>query len=108
MSSSPASDVEQLVKREYQHGFFTDIEADTVPPGLDENVIRLISKKKNEPEFMLEWRLAAYRRWLTMTPPSWAHVDYPEIDYQAISYYSSPKSKADGPKSLDEVDPKLL
>jgi Fe-S cluster assembly protein SufB len=100
--------VEQLVKREYQHGFVTDIEHDTVPPGLNEEVIRLISQKKGEPEWMLEWRLEAYRNWLEMKPPRWANVHHPEIDYQAISYYSAPKKPEDGPKSLDEVDPKLL
>jgi len=79
-----------------------------VPPGLDEDVVRLISAKKGEPEFLLEWRLKAYRHWLTMTEPHWAHVHHAPIDYQGISYYSAPKSKEDGPKSLDEVDPKLL
>ncbi len=100
--------VKTLVKQEYDAGFITDIESDTVPPGLDENVIRLISAKKNEPEWMTEWRLEAYRHWLTMHEPEWAHVNYEPIDYQAISYYSAPKSKDDAPKSLDEVDPKLL
>ncbi len=100
--------VEALVRRKYEHGFFTDLEADTVPPGLDEDVIALISRKKKEPDFMLEWRLKAYRHWLGMKEPSWANVHHPPIDYQAISYYSAPKSKDDAPKSLDEVDPKLL
>jgi len=100
--------VEALVKQEYEAGFVTDIEADTVPPGLSEDVIRLISAKKHEPEWMTEWRLAAYRHWLTMSEPKWAHVNYESIDYQAISYYSAPRSKDDAPKSLDEVDPKLL
>ncbi len=100
--------VERLVGREYEHGFVTDIDADTVPPGLSEDVIRLISHKKGEPEWLLEWRLTAYRHWLTMTEPRWAHVRYDPIDYQSISYYSAPKSRKDGPKSLDEVDPKLL
>jgi len=100
--------VEALVRKEYEHGFFTDVEADTILPGLDEDVIRHISAKKNEPEFMLAWRLKAYRHWLTMTEPNWANVHHPPIDYQAISYYSAPKSKDDAPKSLDEVDPKLL
>ncbi|MBI4161174.1 MAG: Fe-S cluster assembly protein SufB, partial [Acidobacteria bacterium] len=99
--------IEDLTRREYQFGFVTDIEADTVPPGLDEDVIRLISAKKNEPEFMLKWRLRAYRHWLTMQEPTWAHVKYPPIDYQAIAYYSAPKQKADALKSLDEVDPEL-
>ncbi len=100
--------VEALVKQEYEAGFVTDIEADTVPPGLSEDVIRLISAKKHEPEWMTEWRLAAYRHWLTMSEPKWAHVDYEPIDYQSISYYSAPKSNDDAPQSLDEVDPKLL
>ena len=101
-------DVKQVIRGEYRHGFVTDIEADTVAPGLNEDVIQLISKKKQEPAFMLEWRLKAYRHWLGMQEPDWAHVKHPPIDYQAISYYSAPKSKKDGPKSLDEVDPKLL
>ncbi|MEN8129610.1 MAG: Fe-S cluster assembly protein SufB [Pseudomonadota bacterium] len=106
--SSAGQEVEQLVGREYEHGFFTDVESDTVPPGLDESIIRFISAKKNEPEFLLEWRLKAYRHWLTMTEPHWAKLNLAPIDYQAISYFSAPKSKTDGPKSLDEVDPKLL
>ena len=97
-----------LVAREYKEGFVTEIDSDTLPPGLDERVIRTISGKKNEPDFMLEWRLDAYRRWGSMNTPEWAHVHYPPIDFQAISYYSAPSSKGDGPKSLDEVDPKLL
>jgi Fe-S cluster assembly protein SufB len=100
--------VEALVRKGYEHGFFTEVETDTVPPGLNEDVIRHISRKKDEPEFMLEWRLKAYRHWITMIEPKWANVHHAPIDYQAISYYSAPKSKADGPKSLDEVDPKLL
>ena len=101
-------DVKKLVDRKYEHGFVTDIESDTLPPGLDEDVIRSISTRKNEPEFLLEWRLKAYRRWLKMTPPTWAHLGIEPIDYQAISYFSAPKSDKDRPKSLDEVDPKLL
>src|SRR3989344_1909524 len=100
--------IDTLLKREYKAGFITDVEADSVPPGLNEDTIRLISAKKNEPEFMREWRLKAYRHWLIMTTPAWAHVHYPPIDYQAIVYYSAPKTGKDGPKSLDEVDPKLL
>jgi Fe-S cluster assembly protein SufB len=104
--------VEDLARREYKYGFVTDIEADTIPPGLNEEIIRFISAKKNEPEFMLEWRLKAYRYWATLekseAEPKWAMVHYPPIDYQAIRYYSAPKSKSDGPKSLDEVDPELL
>ncbi len=103
-----ATEVASLVDKDYEHGFVTDIEADTVPPGLNEDVIRLISQKKNEPDFMLEWRLKAYRHWLTLQPPHWAHINFPEIDYQAISYYSAPKSDKERPKSLEEVDPKLL
>jgi Fe-S cluster assembly protein SufB len=110
MASNPQTDpiLEALVGQKYRHGFITDIEADTVPPGLDEDVIRLISRKKNEPSFMLEWRLKAFRHWLTMNEPKWAHLRISPIDYQAISYYSAPKSKANAPKSLEEVDPKLL
>ena len=106
--ATQTNDVEKLVRSEYRHGFITDIEADTVPPGLNEDVIQLISAKKNEPSFMLAWRLKAYRHWLGMQEPSWAHVKHPPIDYQAISYYSAPKSKQNAPKSLAEVDPKLL
>ncbi len=97
-----------LVGRQYRHGFVTDIESDTLPPGLNEDVVRFISKKKREPEFLTAWRLRALRHWLTMREPTWAHVRFKPIDYQAISYYSAPKSKADAPKSLAEVDPKLL
>ncbi len=100
--------LESLVGRKYRHGFVTDIASDTVAPGLSEEVIRLISTKKGEPAFMLEWRLKAYRRWLRMTEPTWAHVHYPQIDFQQISYFSAPKQQTDGPKSLEEVDPKLL
>jgi Fe-S cluster assembly protein SufB len=106
--SSQTPDLKALVGQKYRHGFITDIEADTVPPGLDEDVIRLISRKKAEPAFLLEWRLKAFRHWLTMREPHWARVHYGPIDYQAISYYSAPSSRADGPKSLEEVDPKLL
>ena len=105
---TPNAEVDALVRREYRHGFVTDLESDTVPPGLDEDVIRLISRKKREPEFLVEWRLKAYRHWLTMSEPGWANVTHSPIDYDGISYYSAPKSKDDGPKSLDEVDPKLL
>jgi Fe-S cluster assembly protein SufB len=108
MMPASATKIEELVNREYQHGFYTEIEADTVPRGLNEDVIRLISAKKHEPDFMLEWRLKAYRHWRTMTEPTWQNVHYPPIDYQDVVYYSAPKSKADGPKSLDEVDPELL
>ena len=102
------TELDDLVKREYKEGFVTDIESDTFEPGLDEDVIRALSEKKGEPGFMLEWRLQAFARWKRMAEPAWAHVRYPKIDFQAISYYSAPKSAADGPASLDEVDPKLL
>ncbi len=100
--------IDALVKREYTAGFVTDIESDSLPPGLNEDVVRAISAKKQEPEFLLNWRLEAFRHWLTMSEPRWAHVHYPPVDFQAISYYSAPKAKTDGPKSLDEVDPELL
>jgi Fe-S cluster assembly protein SufB len=106
--SSSQQEINDLVGQGYRHGFVTDIESDTVPPGLSEDVIRLISHKKNEPSFLLEWRLKAYRHWLNMTPPEWAQLKIAPIDYQAISYYSAPKARTDAPKSLDEVDPKLL
>jgi Fe-S cluster assembly protein SufB len=106
--STKSDDLEALVGQKYRHGFVTEIDSDTVPPGLDEDVIRLISRKKGEPQFLLDWRLKAYRHWLTMREPTWAHVKYSPIDYQSISYYSAPKARTDGPKSLAEVDPKLL
>ena len=106
--SSATETIEKFVSKEYQYGFFTDVECDAAPRGLNEDIIRLISSKKKEPEFMLQWRLKAYRHWLTMTEPTWPNVHYPRIDYQNIIYYSAPKQKTDGPKSLDEVDPKLL
>jgi Fe-S cluster assembly protein SufB len=101
-------DIDALVNRSYRHGFITDIEADTVPPGLDESVIRLISHKKQEPQFLLDWRLRALRHWQGMREPHWAHLRYRPIDYDAISYYSAPKQASNAPKSLAEVDPKLL
>ena len=107
MSTEPEN-IESLVNQRYKHGFVTDIETDALPPGLDEDVIRTISARKNEPDWMLDWRLRAYRQWLSMRNPEWAHVHYPPIDYQEISYFAAPKSDADRPKSLDEVDPKLL
>jgi len=100
--------IEDFVPKEYSAGFISDIESDTLPVGLSEQTVRDISRIKGEPEFLLEWRLQAFRYWLTLETPKWAHVHYPEIDYQAISYYSAPKKKTDGPKSLDEVDPELL
>jgi Fe-S cluster assembly protein SufB len=102
------SAIEELANREYQFGFVTDIEQETIPPGLNEEVIRLISAKKQEPEWMLDWRLKAYRHWLTMEEPSWSNVSYTKINYQAISYYAAPKPQGDGPASLDEVDPEIL
>jgi len=106
--STEANELESLVNQRYKHGFTTDIETESLPPGLDEDVIRAISARKKEPAFMLEWRLKAYRHWLTMREPQWAHVHYPPIDFQDISYFAAPKSDDDRPKSLDEVDPKLL
>lgn len=100
--------IKEVVNQQYPYGFVTQIESDTIPPGLNEDIIRLISAKKNEPAFMLEWRLKAFRHWQTLTPPAWAHLHYQPIDYQDIIYYSAPKSVEAGPKSLDEVDPKLL
>jgi len=100
--------VDELVDNEYEHGFVTHIESDTVPPGLSEDTVRLISAKKGEPEWMLESRLKAYKRWLTMTDPEWAQVKHPRIDYQSISYYSAPRNMGNGPKSLDEIDPELI
>ncbi len=107
MSTDP-DNIESLVNRRYEHGFVTDIETDSLPPGLDEDVVRAISKRKDEPEFMLDWRLRAYRQWRQMQEPTWAHVNFSPIDYEGISYYSAPKSDEDRPKSLEEVDPKLL
>ena len=101
-------DIDALVNRSYRHGFVTDIESDTVAPGLDENVVRLISRKKQEPQFLLDWRLRALRHWQGMREPHWAHLRYQPIDYAAISYYSAPRQAKDGPKSLADVDPKLL
>src|SRR5215831_15937471 len=100
--STATSTIQELANREYKYGFVTDIETDTVPRGLNEDVIRLISAKKNEPDFMLQWRLKAYRHWLTMEEPAWQNVRYPAIDYQDIIYYSAPKKKA-LLKSLEEV-----
>jgi Fe-S cluster assembly protein SufB len=105
---SESIDVKELANRDYAAGFVTDIEQEKIPPGLDEDVIRLISRKKDEPQWLLDWRLQAYRHWLTMKEPTWANVHFPPIDYQSIVYYAAPKRKLDGPKSLDEVDPKLL
>ncbi|REG48509.1 iron-regulated ABC transporter membrane component SufB [Paraburkholderia sp. BL6669N2] len=106
--SASATGFNELISREYQHGFVTDLQADALPRGLSQDVVRLISVKKDEPAFMLEWRLAAYRHWLTMTEPHWATVEHPPIDYQNIIYYSAPMTQKNRPKSLDEVDPELL
>ena len=106
--ATSSSEVRNLLNRKYDAGFYTDIEQDQVPPGLNEAVVRLISAKKEEPQWMLAWRLRAFERWQKMPEPKWAHVHYPPIDLQALSYYSAPKSKKDGPQSLDDVDPKLL
>ncbi|MGK0440478.1 MAG: Fe-S cluster assembly protein SufB [Pseudohongiellaceae bacterium] len=100
--------INEALEREYEAGFVSDIESETFEPGLDEDVIRRISAMKDEPEWMLEWRLKAFASWQKMEEPDWAHVNYPKIDFQAIAYYSAPKSLADRPKSLDEVDPELL
>ncbi|HVY72318.1 MAG TPA: Fe-S cluster assembly protein SufB [Verrucomicrobiae bacterium] len=106
--STATETIEGLVKTEYKYGFYTDVEADAAPPGLNEDIVRLISRKKNEPEWLLEWRLKAFRHWTTMQEPAWPKVTYPKVDFQKIVYYSAPKQKKDAPKSLDEVDPKLL
>ncbi len=106
--SKESNYIEKLLSRDYEHGFTTDIETESLPCGLTEDTVRAISAKKNEPKFMLEWRLQAFRHWLTMREPNWSSVVHPPIDYQAISYYSAPKNAADAPKSLDEVDPELL
>ncbi|MEK6985349.1 MAG: Fe-S cluster assembly protein SufB [Candidatus Thermoplasmatota archaeon] len=97
----------EITQQGYKFGFASDIASDRIPAGLSEDVVRLISSKKNEPQWLLDWRLASYRKWLTMKEPTWANVSYPAIDYQAITYYSAPKAKGEGPKSLDEVDPEI-
>jgi len=106
---SPATDpLDSFLDREYTAGFVTEIESETFAPGLSEDVIRRLSAIKREPDFLLQWRLQAYRQWLDMTPPTWVKATFAPIDFQAVSYYSAPKKKTDGPKSLDEVDPALL
>ena len=105
--SNTEKDLAPLLQRDYKEGFITDIESETIPPGLDEQVVRIISEKKNEPDWMLQWRLESYRKWIEMTPPNWAHLHHPPVDFQDISYYSAPKNKPQL-DSLDEVDPKLL
>jgi Fe-S cluster assembly protein SufB len=107
MSSSQQQQIEALTRQEYQFGFVSNIESETLPPGLNEDVVRAISERKKEPEFMLEWRLRAFRHWETMSEPRWAQVKFPQIDYQAISYYSAPKKK-ETLESLDQVDPEML
>jgi Fe-S cluster assembly protein SufB len=107
MTSSTQS-VQDLANQQYKYGFVSDIDSDVLPPGLNEDVIRFISAKKHEPEFLLEFRLKAFRHWQKMKDPAWAKVQFPPIDFQAISYYAAPKQKVDGPKNLDEVDPELL
>jgi Fe-S cluster assembly protein SufB len=108
LAPSPPAALEQTLGRAYQAGFITEIESDTIPPGLDEDVVRLISRRKGEPDFMLEWRLAAYAAWRKMKEPQWGNVRHPPIDYEAISYFSRPKSSGEAPKSLADIDPKLL
>ena len=106
--STSTDTITGLVQSDYKYGFVTEIETESAPPGISEAIIRLISEKKNEPEWMLEWRLKAFRHWLTMTAPTWPKVHYSPIDFQDIIYFSAPKKRGDGPRSLDEVDPKLL
>jgi Fe-S cluster assembly protein SufB len=107
METTSTSTIEQFAAQDYQFGFVTDVEQDVVPPGLNEDVVRMISAKKGEPEWLLEWRLRAYRHWLTMEEPKWANIHHAPIDYQSIAYYAAPKERT-GPKSLDEVDPEIL
>jgi Fe-S cluster assembly protein SufB len=106
--STATETIEGLVQQEYKYGFVTDVETESAPPGLNENIIRLISAKKKEPDWLLEWRLKAFRHWQTMKEPKWQFVKHPPINFQDITYYSAPKQNKDAPKSLDEVDPKLL
>src|SRR6476469_300145 len=108
MQTTETNTIEQFATQDYKFGFITDVEQETFPPGLNEEVIARLSAKKEEPGWMLEWRLKAFRHWLTMTEPTWANVRYTPIDYQSISYYAGPKPKGSGPKSLDEVDPEIL
>lgn len=108
MQDEPNKLVKELAAEKYKYGFTTDVHTDIIERGLNEEVIRLISEKKGEPDWLLEFRLNAFRHWQTMEMPRWAHLDIPEIDYQAISYYAAPKTRKDGPKSMDEVDPELI
>ena len=105
---SSQAELDKLIRSDYEAGFVSAIESDTLPPGLNEDVVRFISQKKGEPEWLLEWRLESYRKWQAMRLPEWAHIQHPPLDFNEVSYYSAPKSMADGPKSLDEVDPELL
>jgi Fe-S cluster assembly protein SufB len=105
---SNQAELDKLVRSEYSAGFTTSVESDTLPPGLNEGVIRFISEKKGEPDWVLEWRLAAYKKWLEMKTPTWAHIHHPPINFNEVSYYSAPRSMADKPQSLDEGDPELL
>src|SRR5215213_2290357 len=105
METTSTSTIEQFAAQDYQFGFITDVEQDVVPPGLNEDVVRMISAKKGEPEWLLDWRLRAYRHWLTMEEPKWANIHHAPIDYQSIIYFAAPKA---GPKSLAEVDPEIL
>ena len=106
--STATDTIESLVKQEYKYGFVTDVESESTPPGLSEETIRFISAKKNEPAWLTDWRIKSFRYWLTLPEPTWQFVKYPPINFQDISYFSQPKPKGDAPKSLDEVDPKLL
>ena len=106
--STSTDTIDKVVKSEYKYGFYSDIETESAPPGLNEGIIRFISDKKKEPEWLLEWRLKAYRHWTTLQEPTWQKADYPKIDYQDIIYFAAPKSLADGPKSMDEVEASLL
>ena len=107
-TTETAEQVSALSSDKYKYGFVTDIESDLAPKGLNEDIVRFISAKKDEPDWLLQWRLRSYRRWLEMEEPTWGNVNYPDIDFQDAHYYAAPKSKEDGPKSLDEVDPELL
>ena len=106
--SDEIKEIEQKLSQDYKYGFVTEIDQETIPPGLNEDIIKIISSKKNEPEWLLDWRLKAFKQWGKMTEPNWSMLEHEPIDYQKISYYSAPKDKKDGPKSLDEVDPELL
>jgi Fe-S cluster assembly protein SufB len=106
--STASETIENLVKQDYKYGFVTDVETDSAPPGLNEDIIRLISTRKKEPQWLTDWRLKAYRHWLTMKAPTWQFVKYPPINFQDITYYSAPRQKGNAPKNLSEVDPKLL